>query len=68
VVNVESNRGWCGGGQFWPETTDEWNRLSDENYPLMNASVQPDKVWPEERFFDYRIATKGGWLGARLGS
>ena len=25
----------------------------------MNASVQPDANWPEERFFDYRIASKG---------
>lgn len=45
--------------EYWPPTTDEWNRLSDENYPLMNASVQPDSRWPEERFFDYRIASEG---------
>jgi arylsulfatase A-like enzyme len=45
--------------KYWPPDTDEWNRLSDENYPMMNASVQPDANWPEHRFFDFRIASEG---------
>jgi iduronate 2-sulfatase len=45
--------------EYFPPTTDAWNQGTDENYPLMNASVQPDKIWPEERYWDYKIATEG---------
>ncbi len=44
---------------YFPPTTDAWNQGTDENYPLMNASVQPDNVWDESRYWDYRIATEG---------
>lgn len=45
--------------EYFPATTDAWNAGTDENYPLMNASVQPDKHWPEERYWDARIAAEG---------
>jgi len=33
--------------------------MTDVNYPLMNASVQPDNFLPEDWYFDYKIASKG---------
>ncbi|EWM28099.1 iduronate-2-sulfatase [Nannochloropsis gaditana] len=45
--------------KYFPKSTDAWNDGTDENYQMMNASVQPDDNWPEERFWDYRIASEG---------
>lgn len=45
--------------EYFPPTTDAWNAGTDENYPMMNASVQPDRNWPEERYWDARIAAEG---------
>lgn len=45
--------------EYFPPTTDQWNKGTDENYPMMNASVQPDRNWPEERYWDARIAAEG---------
>lgn len=52
--------------KYFPPTTDAWNAGTDENYPLMNASVQPDRNWPEERYWDARIAAEGVTLMKEL--
>lgn len=58
--------GSCDGDQ--PVSADDWNHRTDVNYPLMNASVQPDKYLPEDWYFDYQIATKGINLLTELNS
>jgi len=45
--------------EYFPPSSDAWNKGTDENYGMMNASVQPDKNWPEERYWDYRVASEG---------
>lgn len=45
--------------EYFPPSSDEWNKGTDENYAMMNASVQPDANWPEERYWDYRVASEG---------